>query len=202
MVALAHFGEESAGKKIFERFLGQILDVMIFGDDEAFALFVGAVNGAVDFQDDGALFKKMVRIFVGGAFDALRRLAGLFVPEAWWIIAGVVEDEIVLIVADGAFDEVVVVGGDIEWKSVFGMIGVGSGKLGEKRVDARRGIRSNEDGPEPFVERAFVQLHDAVLRDASEVELGLESFVAALYAFLQRGVVEFCGQIFGKFAAA
>src|SRR5579863_353026 len=132
MVAFAHLGEESAGKKIFERFLGKVLDVMVFGDDEAFALFVGAVNGAVDFQDDGALFEKMIWIFVGSAFDALRRLAGFLVPEAWWVVAGIVEDEIVLIVADGAFDEVVVVGCDIEWKIVFGMVGGGSGKLGEK----------------------------------------------------------------------
>src|SRR5579863_5763921 len=138
MVALAHFGEESAGKKIFERFLGKILDVMVFSDDKAFALFVGAVNGAVDFQNDGALFEEMVGIFVGGAFDALRRLAGFLVPEAWWIVAGIVEDEIVLIVADGAFDQVVVVSGDIKWKIVFGMIGGGSRKLGEKRVDAGR----------------------------------------------------------------
>src|SRR5579863_83040 len=138
MVAFAHLGEESAGKKIFERFLGKVLDVMIFGDDEAFALFVGAVNGAVDFQNDGALFEKMVGIFVGSAFDALGRLAGFLVPKAWWIVAGIVKDEIILIVADGAFDQVIVISGDIKWKIVFGMIGGGSGKLGEKRVDARR----------------------------------------------------------------
>jgi len=202
MVALAHFGKESAGQKIFERFLGQVLDVMVFGDDKTFALFVGAVNGAVDFQDDGALFKKMIGIFVGSAFDALRRLAGFFVPEAWWIVAGIVKDKIVLIVADSAFDEVVIIGCDIERKIVFGMIGGRSGKLGEKRVDARRRTGSDEDGPQPFVERAFVQLHDAVLRDASEVEIGLESFVAALHAFLQSGIVEFRSEILGKFAAA
>ena len=138
MMPFAHFGEESAGQKIFERFFGKILDVMVFGDDEAFALFVGTIDGAVDFQDDGALFEKMIGIFVGSAFDALRSLTGLFVPKAWRIVAGIVEDEIVLTVADGAFDEVVVVGGDIEGELVFSMVGGGNRKLGQKRVGARR----------------------------------------------------------------
>src|SRR5579872_3955490 len=180
----AHLRQERTRKEILERLFGEILDVVIFGDDKSFALFIGTIDSAVNFQDDRARLEKMIGILVGGAFDALRGLPWFFVPKPRWIVAGVVEDEIVLAVTDGPLDEIVVIRRDIEREFILSMVRIRSGKMSQEVVDAGGGVGSNENGPKPLVERPFVELHYAVLGDAGQIQIGLKSLVAAFCALL------------------
>src|ERR1019366_10472599 len=65
-----------------EWILGQVVDVMVFGNHVAFQFFVDEIDSAVNLENHRALFEKRVLVRVRVAYrDRVGSLAGLLMPK-------------------------------------------------------------------------------------------------------------------------
>ena len=150
----------------------QVLDVVVLADHEAVARFVAAVDRAVDLEDHGAGVEREPGVLVG-AIDQPALAVREAVDEAAVVRAtGHVDDDLVGLarVAEGALEDVVVVGGDDELVEVALPLRLQRrGKRREEAVYRVRRVLRVEDVPEPLVQRPLAGGELDVLGDPGQL---------------------------------
>jgi hypothetical protein len=173
---------------------GQVVDVVVLGDDVAVARLVGPVDGAVELEDHRPLVGGQVEVGVGlvdGGGRAVVAVVGELAPLR---ARGVVGDQVerLVDVAEGALQDIVVVGGHDQWVAGGGPSTTAQdrGQLGQELVQRRRRVVAVEQPPQLVVQRIGAHGQGHVLGHPGQVVL-----VAAL-------VVEHAGQVVGELLAA